>query len=122
MLELINRSYPGEDADHTKKLLEVYQGKGSGGVNLDQLSFSISSLAKAANSPPISCENRDKPSRTDPPSSRSTFELRGAFEYSYGKNKYETKVLAHCSYYEDEEPDEDGVIAGHVEWDNVSAK
>ena len=55
-------------------------------------------------------------------SSKSTFELRGAFEYSYGKNKYATKVLAHCAYYKDAKPDEDGVIEGHVEWDNLSAK
>ena len=55
-------------------------------------------------------------------SSGSKFELRGAFEYSYGKNKYETKMLAHCSYYKDAKPDEYGVVEGQVEWDNLSAK
>ena len=55
-------------------------------------------------------------------SSGATFELRGTFQYAYGKNKYETKVLAHCSYYKDATPDEDGVIPGRVEWDNLSAK
>ena len=55
-------------------------------------------------------------------SSGSKFELRGVIKYSYGKNKYETKVLAHFSYYKDQKADEDGVIAGHIEWDNLSAK
>jgi len=55
-------------------------------------------------------------------SSGSKFEVRGVIEYSYGKNKYETKVLAHCSHIENEKPDKDGVVKGHVEWDNLSAK
>ena len=55
-------------------------------------------------------------------SSGAKFELRGTFEYSYGKNKYETKVLAHFSYYKDQKADEHGVIEGRIEWDNLSAK